>query len=103
MSYTILIFSSQPRKKSEVEIVEITEEVEEATVDDPEPAPENEVVEEDGMPAPQIKIGENGEIVVDERSLVIENKKTEMDREKIAKSQVNYLHKFNFNFFMHAY
>lgn len=72
-----------------MEIVELTEEDEEAKVDDPEPAPENEVVEEDGMPAPQIKIGENGEIVVDERSLVIENKKTKMDREKIAKSQVN--------------
>lgn len=30
--------------------------------------------DDDGIPAPQIKIGPNGEIIVDEKSLVIENK-----------------------------
>lgn len=60
--------------------------------------PENEIVDdpleesqeenEDLMPAPQIKIGANGEIVVDEQSLVIENESTKANREALQKSEV---------------
>lgn len=44
--------------------------------------------EENNVPAPQIKIGANGEIVVDEQSLVIENKQTKKDRENLQNSEV---------------
>lgn len=40
------------------------------------------------MPAPQIKIGENGEIIIDETSLVIENNSTKINRNLIENSQI---------------
>ncbi|KAF5297921.1 hypothetical protein FQA39_LY11906 [Lamprigera yunnana] len=44
--------------------------------------------EENVVPAPQIKIGANGEIVVDEKSLIVENKQTKKDRENLQKSEI---------------
>lgn len=44
--------------------------------------------DDDGIPAPQIKIGPNGEIVVDEKSLVIENKEVKKNLEAIQKSSL---------------
>lgn len=62
-------------------------------IDEPE---ENPVLEEEpepvqsedesGIPAPQIKIGPDGQIVVDEKSLVIENKEVKRNQEAIQKS-----------------
>lgn len=44
--------------------------------------------DDDGIPAPQIKIGPNGEIIVDEKSLVIENKEVKKNLEAIQKSSL---------------
>lgn len=44
--------------------------------------------ESEAFPAPQIKIGPDGEITIDEKSLVIENKQLNKSREKIQKSEV---------------
>ncbi|KAF5280311.1 hypothetical protein FQR65_LT03120 [Abscondita terminalis] len=58
--------------------------------DNPQECEEEQVEsdEENHVPAPQIKIGANGEIVVDEQSLIIENKQTKKDRENLQKSEV---------------
>lgn len=42
----------------------------------------------DNVPAPQIKIGKNGEIIVDEKSLVVENKQTKINRENLKNSEL---------------
>lgn len=42
----------------------------------------------DNVPAPQIKIGKNGEIIVDEKSLIVENKQTKINRENLKKSEL---------------
>lgn len=44
--------------------------------------------EENAVPAPQIKISADGEIVIDEQSLVIENKEVKKSREQIQKSSL---------------
>ncbi|KAK9880468.1 hypothetical protein WA026_011713 [Henosepilachna vigintioctopunctata] len=44
--------------------------------------------EENEVPAPQIRIGPSGEIIIDEKSLVIENKQTIINREQLQRSQV---------------
>ncbi|KAJ3666248.1 hypothetical protein Zmor_001701 [Zophobas morio] len=75
------------RKNSEAEsengIQEAT--IEEESVDDPGKTGSDE---ENEMPAPQIKIGPQGELVLDEKSLLIENKAVQKSREEIEKSQV---------------
>ena len=75
------------RKNSEAEsengIQETT--IEEESVDDPGKTGSDE---ENEMPAPQIKIGPQGELVLDEKSLLIENKAVQKSREEIEKSQV---------------
>lgn len=61
------------------------------SVDDP-PAKEStdndKSDEENDVPVPQIKIGPTGEIILDEKSLVIERKDIKKQREEIANSQV---------------
>ncbi|RZC40141.1 transcription factor TFIIIB component B'' -like protein, partial [Asbolus verrucosus] len=57
----------------------------EESVDDPGKSGSDE---ENEMPAPQIKIGPQGEIVVDEQSLVIESKAVKKNREELEKSKV---------------
>lgn len=44
--------------------------------------------ENNALPAPQIKIGPDGEITIDEKSLVIENKQVKKSQEKIQNSKV---------------
>ncbi|KAJ8916349.1 hypothetical protein NQ315_005046 [Exocentrus adspersus] len=62
-------------------------------VDDPQPQEENveeagKSDEENEMPVPQIKIGPSGEIVLDEKSLVVENKEVKKQREELQKTKV---------------
>ncbi|KAJ8976629.1 hypothetical protein NQ317_009721 [Molorchus minor] len=63
---------------------------EEEKLDDPDEI--NEVIdksdEENEMPVPQIKIGPSGEIILDEKSLVIENKNVKKQREELQKTQL---------------
>lgn len=44
--------------------------------------------EENEVPVPQIKIGPSGEIILDEKSLVVERKDIKRQREQLAKSQI---------------
>lgn len=44
--------------------------------------------EENDVPVPQIKIGPSGEIIIDEKSLVVERKDIKKQREELAKSEV---------------
>lgn len=44
--------------------------------------------EENEMPAPQIKIGPTGEIILDEKSLVIERKEVQKQREELQKTKL---------------
>ncbi|XP_050312350.1 transcription factor TFIIIB component B'' homolog isoform X2 [Anthonomus grandis grandis] len=60
-------------------------EVEESTAGEREDAAEEE---DNNMPVPQIKIGPSGEIILDEQSLVVENKKLAKQKEQMAKSNV---------------
>jgi hypothetical protein len=80
------------RKNSEVENEEqIEEDKVEEIVDDPgveAEATKSGSDEENEIPAPQIKIGPQGELVVDEQSLVIENKAVKKNREELEKSKV---------------
>ncbi|KAJ8943991.1 hypothetical protein NQ314_009574 [Rhamnusium bicolor] len=59
-------------------------------IDDPQE--ENEDMgksdEENEMPVPQIKIGPSGEIILDEKSLVIESKEVKKQREELQKTQL---------------
>lgn len=70
--------------------------IEEANVDDSErneedvddPDAQKSDGEDGSAPAPQIKIDANGEIILDEKSLTIENTKTKRDREALLKSNL---------------
>ncbi|XP_974424.2 transcription factor TFIIIB component B'' homolog [Tribolium castaneum] len=68
--------------------------ISEVTEEEKEVEPENEKIDDPGsdeeneMPAPQIKIGPQGELVVDEQSLVIENKSLKKNREELEKSEL---------------
>ncbi|XP_023022479.2 transcription factor TFIIIB component B'' homolog Bdp1 isoform X1 [Leptinotarsa decemlineata] len=44
--------------------------------------------DEDAIPVPQIKIGPSGEIVLDEKSLVIENKEVKRQKEEMQKTKI---------------
>lgn len=44
--------------------------------------------DENEMPVPQIKIGPSGEIILDEQSLVVENKETKKHRKELQKSKL---------------
>lgn len=44
--------------------------------------------EDNSVPVPQIKIGKNGEIIIDEKSLIVENKQTKKDRENLKNSEL---------------
>lgn len=61
--------------------------IEEQENDQPEEVVETDE-ESNALPAPQIKIGPDGEITIDEKSLVIENKQVKKSQEKIQKSKV---------------
>ncbi|XP_063982143.1 transcription factor TFIIIB component B'' homolog [Diachasmimorpha longicaudata] len=70
---------TNPMKKTVTSVVQ----------DEPEEVTEPEEEDEDSaMPVPQLKVGPNGELVVDERSLVIENTALKRDREAVAKRRV---------------
>lgn len=53
-------------------------------------AERSEVPAEQNMPVPQLKLGPNGEIVIDEKSLVIETTSDKEAREALANSDVVY-------------
>ncbi|CAH0551327.1 unnamed protein product [Brassicogethes aeneus] len=82
--------------KNEVKEKENDGEVIEEIVDDPESVEpkkideedENKSDEENEMPVPQLKVGPQGEIILDEKSLVVENKGTKRNREELQKSKV---------------
>ncbi|KAF2879324.1 hypothetical protein ILUMI_26835 [Ignelater luminosus] len=78
--------SQKPKKQIIEEIENDVEAKEEETQD--ESIINNESDEENTIPAPQIKIGANGEIVIDEKSLIIENEETKRNREEIQKSKI---------------
>lgn len=83
---TTNLMSEKKRKRtdttSSVQSDAKSERIESEIVDNP---PENE---ENAIPAPQIKIGANGEIIIDEQSLVIENESTKVNRTALQESQV---------------
>lgn len=54
-------------------------------IDEPE---KEQSDEENEMPVPQIKIGPSGEIILDEQSLVVENKETKKHRKELQKSKL---------------
>ncbi|XP_076268306.1 transcription factor TFIIIB component B'' homolog Bdp1 [Rhynchophorus ferrugineus] len=62
----------------------IEEVVEEEAVDDP--TKENN--SDNGVPVPQIKIGPSGEIILDEKSLMVENAEVTKQKQKIQNSEV---------------
>ncbi|GLV46688.1 B double prime 1, partial [Carabus blaptoides fortunei] len=76
----------ESRTNNELEIIE--------TIADENPEEENEDEPdetnggEDATPVPQVKVGPNGEIILDEQSLVIEQTGTKKGREKLANSQI---------------
>ncbi|XP_022913818.2 transcription factor TFIIIB component B'' homolog isoform X1 [Onthophagus taurus] len=76
-----IISEDPPSPKS---IHTITQEDED--IDDPNNAKSED--DEDGTLAPQIKVGPNGEIVIDEKSLVIENAETKKSRKALEKAEV---------------
>lgn len=47
------------------------------------------------IPVPQLKLGPNGEIILDEKSLIIETTTDKEARECIAKSEIFYVDEFN--------
>ncbi|KAG5886501.1 hypothetical protein JTB14_014684 [Gonioctena quinquepunctata] len=59
-------------------------------VDDPQPEEDtaDKSDEENAVPVPQIKIGPSGEIILDEKSLVIESKEVKRQREEMQKTDV---------------
>jgi len=61
--------------------------VEEEDVDDvEEPADTEEPAQNQAMPAPRVKIGANGEIILDEKSLVIETTESKRGRKALMSS-----------------
>lgn len=56
---------------------------------------ENTDSNQDAMPVPQLKLGPNGEIVLDEQSLVIETTKNKEAREMLEKSDIVYDDEFS--------
>ncbi|XP_015126486.1 transcription factor TFIIIB component B'' homolog [Diachasma alloeum] len=71
--------ATNPMKKTATSLVQ----------DEPEEVTEPEEEEDDSaMPVPQLKVGPNGELVVDEQSLVIENTALKRDREAVSKRRV---------------
>lgn len=77
--------SSQKRKDKNTEDT-TTEVVEEAQNDQPEEAVVTD--DENEELAPQVKVGPNGEITIDEKSLVVENKQVKRSQEKIRNSKL---------------
>uniref|UniRef100_V5GSX4 Transcription factor TFIIIB n=1 Tax=Anoplophora glabripennis TaxID=217634 RepID=V5GSX4_ANOGL len=87
--------TNEAKPKPETQEVEVTEmneiEVESEKVDDPLQMEEEEPRksdEENEVPAPQIKIGPTGEIILDEKSLVIESKEVQKQREELQKTKL---------------
>ncbi|XP_065167678.1 transcription factor TFIIIB component B'' homolog [Atheta coriaria] len=88
---------SQKRKRKDTETESILSAKHEEDIDDA-PAPDEPSAdataepelsdEENTVPAPQITIGANGEIIIDEKSLFIENKDIKRDRELLKKSNL---------------
>ncbi|KRT84632.1 hypothetical protein AMK59_2095, partial [Oryctes borbonicus] len=79
--------SSNKRKRkstSSSDVSDSKQKPEEEKIDDPQLASESD----NELPAPQIKVGPNGEIVVDEKSLIIENSETKRSREALQMSEV---------------
>ncbi|GJQ79163.1 hypothetical protein Trydic_g5413 [Trypoxylus dichotomus] len=79
--------SSNKRKRKSTTSSDVSDtksKPEEEKIDDPQPASESD----NELPAPQIKVGPNGEIVIDEKSLIIENTETKRSREALQMSEL---------------
>lgn len=96
--YFFLNFSDKTKKNEVTNVDDVNKvEDEEENADDPDKIAKetsenvenfDESDEENTIPAPQIKIGANGEIIVDEQSLVIENKETKRNREALQATEI---------------
>lgn len=81
------VFSQKRKRKNSTE-TEKDQNAEATITEVIESDPHQTSDEENAIPAPQIKIGANGEIVIDEKSLIIENKEVKRNREQIQKSSL---------------
>jgi len=62
--------------KKPLDLNAVAEKLREEAVDDPDAIPDEEETEEDATPAPQVKVGADGNIILDEASLMIETTTT---------------------------
>merc|ERR1712008_668722 len=62
--------------KKPLDLNAVAEKLREEAVDDPDAIPDEEETEEDATPAPQVKVGADGNIILDEASLMIETTNT---------------------------
>lgn len=85
--YTYL-FRNESKKKDDDTIIEDDLEDDPSKEEDIDDPSVNKSDEENEMPVPQLKVGPDGEIILDEKSLVVENKQTKKGREEIEKSKV---------------
>uniref|UniRef100_A0A1L8DFL4 Putative transcription factor tfiiib component b n=1 Tax=Nyssomyia neivai TaxID=330878 RepID=A0A1L8DFL4_9DIPT len=83
---SVLSVASQKSTKSEPEVAE-----------KPPPVEEVKVKEETVMPVPQLKLGPNGEMILDEKSLVIETTGDREARETLAHASIVYDDEFSSN------
>lgn len=56
----------------------------------PEKPKEPEITESSNCPVPQVKLGPNGEMILDEKSLVVENEQQKKSRILLANANVVY-------------
>lgn len=88
MIYIFYFVSRNSKTNKEiVQPLNIEEEDEEEKEDNPD-EPENALSDEENIPVPQVKVGPDGEIILDEKSLVIEQTGTKRGREQIENSEV---------------
>lgn len=87
---TNLMSNNNNKKKETTNATENEENVDDPSAVETDNKPETvtESDDENSIPAPQIKIGANGEIIVDEQSLIIENKETKRNREALQATQI---------------
>lgn len=70
---------------------------------EPKVKAENTDSNQDAMPVPQLKLGPNGEIILDEKSLVIETTGNKEAREMLANSDIVYDDEFSGSEYKHSF
>ncbi|PSN53895.1 hypothetical protein C0J52_02440 [Blattella germanica] len=92
--YDLIFYNptTNPMKSSDASSVDEPSAVDATDKNVPDEAVEEEEEEEEGedvaMPVPQVKVGPDGQIILDEKSLVIETTGTKKSREDLANSAV---------------